>query len=160
MDANPSIVDTTKPEALVPDTATTLLILTVGLPMSGKTTWARSTGHPIVNPDSIRLAIHGQRFYGPCEPFVWAVAYTMVNALFKAGHQTVIVDATNNTAKRRAEWFNRFGNVKLKFFHTLPEVCAERARQTGDAEIIPIIERMASESDWESSGAVLLPQIE
>jgi predicted kinase len=136
------------------------LILTVGLPRSGKTTWARSTGYPMVNPDSIRLAICGQRFYGPAEPFVWAIAYTMVDALFKAGHETVVVDATNNTAKRRAEWFNRFGSVKLKFFHTLPQECAERARQAGDLEIIPVIERMAAESDWESSGAILLDQIE
>src|SRR5260370_7295250 len=96
MDANPSIVDTTKPEALVPDTATTLLILTVGLPMSGKTTWARSTGHPIVNPDSIRLAIHGQRFYGPCEPFVWAVTYTIVNPSFNPAHHPVTLHSTNN----------------------------------------------------------------
>ncbi len=30
------------------------LILTVGLPRSGKTTWALEQGWPIVNPDSIR----------------------------------------------------------------------------------------------------------
>ena len=35
------------------------LIVMVGLPRSGKTTWARKQGYPIVNPDSIRLAFHG-----------------------------------------------------------------------------------------------------
>src|SRR5690554_6874569 len=32
-----------------------ILICTVGLPRSGKTTWARKQSYPIVNPDSIRL---------------------------------------------------------------------------------------------------------
>ena len=38
------------------------IIVTVGLPRSGKTTWAREQGYPIVNPDSIRLSLHGKRF--------------------------------------------------------------------------------------------------
>ena len=77
------------------------LTLTVGLPQSGKSTWAMQQGVPVVNPDSIRLAIHGQPFIGDAEPFVWATARTMVNAMFIAGHQHVILDATNTTRKRR-----------------------------------------------------------
>ena len=38
------------------------LILTVGLPRSGKTTWALAQGYPIVAPDAIRLAVTGQRY--------------------------------------------------------------------------------------------------
>jgi predicted kinase len=33
------------------------LILTVGLPRSGKTTWAKQQGVPMVNRDAIRLAL-------------------------------------------------------------------------------------------------------
>ena len=39
---------------------------------SGKTTWARQQGVPIVNPDAIRPALHGQRFEPRAESVVWA----------------------------------------------------------------------------------------
>lgn len=83
------------------------LIMTVGLPQSGKTTWAQTQRHPIVNPDSIRLALHGQPFYGDAEPFVWSIAKCMVRSLFLAGHETVILDATNITRKRRDDWISK-----------------------------------------------------
>jgi predicted kinase len=122
-----------------------ILIATVGLPRSGKTTWAKSQAYPIVNPDSIRLAIHGQRFIGVAEPFVWATAKAMVRALFLAGHQIVILDATNNTRKRRDEWKSDEWATYYKLFITPPEVCFDRATAMNDAGIIPVIERMASE---------------
>ena len=126
--------------------------MTVGLPRSGKTTWARLQGHPIVNPDSIRLALHGQRFYGPAEPLVWATAHLMVDALFKAGHETVILDACNVSAKRRDEWKSHAPEMQV--FNTGPVTCLERALALNDQEIFPVIERMAEEWDlprpWES----------
>jgi predicted kinase len=123
------------------------LILTVGLPYSGKTTWAVSTGWPIVNPDSIRRALHGQRFYAPAEPFVWACAYLMVEALFRAGNSKIIVDATNITAKRRELWGKIHAGYELKILDTSPKVCIERARLCNDTIIIPVIERQAKEWD-------------
>lgn len=122
-----------------------ILICTVGLPRSGKTTWARSQAWPIVNPDSIRLAIHGQRFVSDAEPFVWATAKVMVRALFLAGHQTVILDATNSTRKRRSEWFDERWATFFKVIGTSKEECLSRAND--DAEIHPVIERMAAQ--WE-----------
>jgi predicted kinase len=119
-----------------------ILIATVGLPRSGKTTWARSKNLPIVNPDSIRLAIHGQRFVAEAEPFVWATAQVMVASLFLAGHCKVILDATNTSRDRR----NRFKSDKwvtsFKLINTGRDECIRRATEVGDTEIIPIIERM------------------
>jgi len=124
-----------------------ILVLTVGLPRSGKTTWARhlAASHasiPIVNPDSIRLAMHGQRFVAEAEPLVWAIAKIAVRALFLAGHDTVIVDATNTTQKRRDEWLNPAWTTCFKFFSPSPADCIKRAQATGDTEIIPVIEKM------------------
>ena len=125
------------------------LHVTVGLPRSGKSTWARTTGWPIVNPDSVRLAIHGQRFYGPAEPFVWAVTYAMVEALRLAGHRNIVVDATNVSAKRRKEWEDRYaGAIEWKVVPTSPAECIRRAMAEGDKDIIPVIERMAKEWDY------------
>ncbi len=123
------------------------LIVTVGLPRSGKSTWAKTQGYPIVNPDAIRLALHEKTFLARAEPWVWAMAYTMVEALYLAGHKIVIVDATNTTEKRRKEWADRFENVEFKVFDTPKEECIQRAEATGKPELIPVIERMAAQ--WE-----------
>lgn len=120
------------------------LILTVGLPRSGKTTWANKQGLPIVNPDFIRLALHGMRFVPSAEPFVWAIAKTMVRALFLAGHETIILDATNTTKKRRDEWLSEAWVCQYLVIDTAEAVCLERAMAEHDAEIQPIIKKMAA----------------
>lgn len=126
-----------------------VLILTVGLPRSGKTTWAldhsRRCGVPVVNPDSIRLALHGQAYVPEAEPFVWAIAKTMVRALFLAGHPTVIVDATNGTRKRRDDWKSSKWATQFKVFSTDKDECIRRADATNRADLIPVIERMDAE---------------
>lgn len=123
------------------------LICTVGFPRSGKTTWARTQGHPIVNPDSIRLSLHGQRFAVNAEPFVWAIAKVMVRSLFLSGHETVIVDATNTTRKRRDEWIDDGWTTLFKVIETPSGECIRRARSVGDTDIIPIIEKMAAQCE-------------
>jgi predicted kinase len=129
-----------------------VLICLVGLPRSGKSTWAANHGDsvPIVNPDSVRMAIHGQRFIAEAEPFVWATVKAMVKALFLAGHRYVILDSTNTTRKRRDEWQSRDWQTFFKVIDTPKEVCLERATTEGDSEIIPVIERMAEQFELPS----------
>ncbi len=130
------------------------LIATVGLPRSGKTTWATAQSAPVVNPDSIRLALHGQRFITLAEPFVWAIAAVMVRALFLSGHDVVILDATNTTQKRRDAWRSEDWDIMFKLFPTPKEECIRRAGD--DTEIIPIIERMdAQREPWVSGDVVV-----
>jgi predicted kinase len=125
------------------------LLVMVGLPRSGKTTYCVSTlkpqGYVIVNPDSFRLAIHGQRFIGAAEPFVWATVYAAVDALRLAGHD-VVVDGTHMTKKRRDPWVLR--GAEFHLMGTRESVCIERAKDLVDEDIIPTIQRMASECDW------------
>jgi len=71
------------------------LILTVGFPRSGKTTWALQQGHPVVNRDAIRKALHDHDYIQSAEDMVSAIEIYMVKALFLAGHTTVIVDSTH-----------------------------------------------------------------
>lgn len=80
------------------------LILTVGLPQSGKSTWSREQGHPIVNRDSIRFAIAGDIRNYHYEERVTKIEKIMVKALFKAGHDTVIVDDTHLKQKYIDAW--------------------------------------------------------
>ncbi len=122
------------------------LVLMVGLPRSGKTTAARYISTqwqaPIVNPDAIRLALHGQAFYPQAEPMVWAIAKTMVRSLFLAGHDTVIVDACNNTKKRRAEWksWQEEWELESVTVYETKEALLKRARD--NSALIATIERM------------------
>lgn len=131
------------------------LIVLCGLPRSGKSTWAKASGHPVVNPDAIRLALHGKAFNNAAEPMVWAMAQYMVRSLFLAGHDTVVVDATNTTEKRREMWkasnidVGPVGEVEveLKVFETSPAVCKERAHIGDRDDLIPVIDRMAAQWD-------------
>jgi predicted kinase len=128
-----------------------LIICMMGLPRSGKSTLARALsekcGIPIVNRDSIRLALHGQRFVPLAEPMVKAISGIMVNSLFIAGHHTVVVDETNIRRSTRDFWAGLNKDAKIEFWHvdTSKDVCLERARSMNDAAIQPVIERMAED---------------
>ena len=132
------------------DTEGRRLLMTYGLPRSGKSTWAREQNLPIVCPDAIRLAKTGQRWWGPIEHEVWATARTMVRALFLAGHQTVILDSTSGFRKQRdmflpsvdIGWERRY-----VYIDTPALVCCERAGETYP-ELILVIEWM--DANWES----------
>jgi predicted kinase len=121
------------------------LILTVGLPRSGKSTWAREQGLPVVNPDSIRLALHGEAYLERAEPMVWVIAKIMVTALFEAGHAEVILDATSVTQERRDFWKNNLWSIQYEIFDTSVEECIRRAKISEKLYLIPVIERMAAE---------------
>lgn len=116
------------------------LIVFVGFPRSGKTTKAQELSKqlnaPIVNPDSVRLAIHGHAYIQSAENFVWATTKAMVHSLFLAGHDTVIIDACNNIKKWRDEW--RYGPWEIVFevVNTPVEVCLERcAAQVNEPDL-------------------------
>lgn len=134
------------------------LVLTVGLPRSGKSTWARVQPCPVVSPDAIRLALHGHRFEAQAEPFVWAIARTMVTALFLTGEPLVVLDACNASAARRAEWECPASSpvaweVRYKVFDRAPEDCMATALDRGDVDLVRVIQRMAEA--WEPPPAEL-----
>ncbi len=119
------------------------LICPVGLPRSGKSTWARTLNVPIVCPDAIRLSLTGKRWFAPIEHQVWATTRTMVRALFFARHKVVILDATNWTEKVRdhfrpspdCDWTREF-----IWFDADAELCKKRARLTYP-DLVEVIER-------------------
>ena len=105
------------------------LILTVGLPRSGKSAWAKEAARqlgrgdypcPVVDPDSVRvrLAIHEKAFESTEEGIVWWVVRQMVETLFSAGHEYVILDATNLTEERRSQWLSDDWVVRYKVMGT------------------------------------------
>jgi len=123
------------------------LIILIGLPKSGKTTHARKLGFPIVCPDAIRLATHGMRYWQPAERMVWALAHQMVRSLFLAGHDTVVLDATNVSKARRDDWISKEWVPEFHVLATPHSVCVERAIAANDQCLLPIIDKMSEELD-------------
>lgn len=130
-----------------------LLIATVGLPRSGKTTLCRIVsdrkGWPIISPDAFRVAIHGKRFDADREPEVWTAIRVAINSLFLAGTARILFDACNGSRKRRDALRCNPAVVSYELaFHDMmvpANVCASRAEWEEDEEILPVITRMASE---------------
>lgn len=122
-----------------------ILHVLVGLPYSGKSTKAQKLkeefGCPIVCPDHVRLAIHGNRFIASAEDYVWATCRAMVVALFMSCDQ-VIVDATNTTANRRKFWRSSCWKRQYYRIKTDHSVCIQRAKANNDSEILSIIDHM------------------
>ena len=126
------------------------LILTVGLPRSGKSTWCeeqiKKANTVVVRPDAVRLAFHGERFKAELENEVWEIVYIMTRALLLSGHDTIIIDATSVNERSRNAWKKEFKDCKVvyKNFYTSPEICKERAILTNQKDLLPVIDRMAS----------------
>jgi predicted kinase len=84
----------------------TRLLITRGLPASGKTTFARKLQPDVVrvNRDDLRRMLHGQRLYNQhAEAQVTQAQRAAVEALLRA-RGSVIVDDTNLRAKTVREW--------------------------------------------------------
>lgn len=151
------------------------LILTIGLPRSGKSTWSKEQGYPIVNRDSIRYAIGGSIRYFHAEDRVNEIEKIMVKSLFKAGHDTVIIDATHLKQKYIDAWEDYAVNpiwspyqnevryphrmdcnfqITLQKFYTPVTTCMERARKDfpEDKKFASIIKNM-----WESADTIEIP---
>lgn len=123
------------------------LVMLVGLPRSGKSTWAKQQGIPIVNPDSIRLALHGSPFLEKAEPLVWVFTHYMIDSLFISGHDKIILDATNITRERRDQFYDKDYFVTHKVMKVPVDVCLERAREEAPI-LLPVIQKMAEQIEW------------
>ena len=98
---------------------------------------------PVVERDSIRLALHGQVYAVEAEPMVRAISLVMIRSLFYSGHKVVVCDETHYS--RAARDFNKSPTEWETVFYevtTPPEVCKERAVATNQAYLIPVIDEM------------------
>lgn len=123
-----------------------LLICMMGLPRSGKTTIVKNLAQkihaPVVNRDSIRLALTGQRYQIVSEHFVKAITEIMVRTLFLSGHNVIIYDETNWSRAARDTYKSDQWRTVFYEVDTPPDVCIERAKVTDQLDIIPVIQAM------------------
>lgn len=124
------------------------LHILVGLPRSGKSTLSKQLGYPIVETDAIRKALRCYPFDPKREPEVWDIAHKMVDALFLAGHEDVILDSVSHTSASRQAW--SMYDVVYHEVCTDVAVCVARAEALDQDYLVPVIERMAKEITWPS----------
>jgi predicted kinase len=93
------------------------LIVTRGLPSSGKTTFARTLQPRVarINRDDLRRMLHGVRLYAPWAEWQVTVAQrAQVEALLRAGVD-VCVDDTNLRSRTVRDWARLAAGLGAKF---------------------------------------------
>jgi predicted kinase len=107
------------------------LIVLVGPPGSGKTTWAGRNGHGAVHvsQDDLIDAITPAGFDHIYRPVYREAEDAIARAALRAGH-TVIVDRTNRTRAHRERWMNIAREAQCPavaiVMSTPPELCRQR----------------------------------
>ena len=132
------------------------LTLMVGLPRSGKSTWSKKTGHPVVSHDAIQYVVCGKQLYTIPEfqPMSDTLAQYMIKALFQSGHDNVVYDECNHLKLRRDVWTNFCNDngytIYFQYIDTPMKVCQERAKgYKNEHTLVPLIKKMAGELELE-----------
>lgn len=146
------------------------LFFTIGLPRCGKSTfckeWMKNTpqyevsdcyfqtfpkerinfakNRVVVNADTIRLNLYGQRFCDVGEPFVHAVKDCMIRSLLDYGHD-VLVDGTHTSEYSRKALYRIDQNAQYVLIDTPVNICKERAIECGQEDLLPVIDRMSKQ---------------
>ena len=123
------------------------VVLAIGLPGSGKTTWFRRRGVTPLSSDLLRNIlfddVEEQRYQG----LVFSTLRSLLRARLIARMPWNYVDATNLSIHERRQWIKMaksFGyEVQAVFFDVPLEVCLERNRQRDRSVSEDIMHRMA-----------------
>ena len=138
------------------------IILTRGLPASGKSSWAKSwvaadpSNRVRVNRDDIRYQLYG-KYWGVEEDVVSKVEEAMVKAAVDAG-KDVVIDATHLAARYITRWRKIYGDVDIRDFGADIQTLCDRdihRQEAGERGVgVQVIRDMAKRYGIKSEGAL------
>ncbi|MGA8532026.1 MAG: AAA family ATPase [Acidobacteriaceae bacterium] len=150
VETQPESVATPPPEA--PATATGkgargYVVLTIGLPGSGKTTWFKRRGVTPLSSDLLRTLLFDDITEQRWQGLVFSTLRSLLRARLIAKMPWNYVDATNLSPHERRQWIKMaksFGyEVQAVFFDVPLEVCLDRNRKRERTVSEDIMKKMA-----------------
>lgn len=124
------------------------LVIAVGLPASGKSTYFEKLGLQAISTDAIRLQLADDATDQTIHGFVFATVRFLIRQRIAIGRPVTYVDATSLTRKDRKFFLKiakQYGCIaEAIYFDTPLEVCIERNRKR--ARVVPedVIRMMAA----------------
>lgn len=115
------------------------MIVLVGLPGSGKSTWADAQKKTVLSSDALRLLLSGDEKNQAIHARVFATMRFLLRQRLDLGARVTILDATHLARKWRKPWLKLaapYGaTVEAVYFETPLETCLRRNRQR--ARVVP-----------------------
>ena len=124
------------------------MVLTIGLPGSGKTTWFKRRGVTPLSSDTLRTILFDSITEQRYQSLVFSTLRSLLRARLIAKMPWNYVDATNLSPRERRQWIRMakdFGyEVHAVFFDVPVEVCLERNRKRERVVPEDVMQRMAA----------------
>ena len=124
------------------------VVLSIGLPGSGKSTWFKRHNILPLSSDMVRILLFDDVTEQRYQDLVFSTLRSMLRARLLAKRPWNYVDATNLSAHERRSWIklaNDFGyEAHAVFFDVPPEVCIERNRRRERNVPEDVMQRMAA----------------
>jgi predicted kinase len=124
------------------------VVLSIGLPGSGKSTWFKRHNILPLSSDMVRILLFDDVTEQRYQDLVFSTLRSMLRARLLARRPSNYLDATNLSPHERRSWIklaHDFGyEVHAVFFDVPPEVCMERNRRRERNVPEDVMERMAA----------------
>ncbi len=121
------------------------LLVLVGLPGCGKSTWAREQGLPTVSSDAMRHLLADDMTDQSIHKQVFATMRYLIRQRVAIGRPVTCVDATHLTPKERRPYFRIQGcRIEAVYFQVPVDICQQRNALRERVVPPDVIERMAA----------------